>query len=68
MIERLDAISRDICRHMAEGNRLDVLVELAKAKNFVEAGLISLMAADRMPMETRKSFISFLTQAQVLEL
>lgn len=67
MIERIDAISREICRYMADGNRMGVVSEFVKAKNPIEAGLIAIMAADRMADETRRSFITFLTnQAGVL--
>jgi len=60
-IERIDAISRDVCRLFAEGERVGVVAELTKARNPTEAALIAAMASDKMTPFTRKAFIDFLT-------
>ena len=65
--ERLDAISREICRLFNEGDRFNVVNKLAECNNKVEVALVVAWAVPRMSEGQRKSFVDFLNH-QVLSL
>jgi hypothetical protein len=63
-VEQLDAVSREVCRLFAAGDRvaiLSIVTATVATYNNYEVALIIAMAVSHMPPAARQTFIAFLT-------